>query len=92
MKPEDVAWARLRQHAAAQLPAGFPDRVLRAARAGAAAVPSFFSQFAIGAATAGVCLLVVAFFYARAAGVENDQNLASWQEIAADADDLAQGL
>lgn len=92
MKTEDVAWARLREHASAQLPAGFPDRVLRAARMSAAAVPSFFSQFAIGAATAGVCLLIVAFFYGRTAGAENDQNLASWQEIAADADDLAQGL
>ena len=32
MKPEDQAWASLRDHASAQLRDGFADRVLRAAR------------------------------------------------------------
>jgi len=32
MKPEDHAWRELRAHAAAQLPGGFAERVLRAAR------------------------------------------------------------
>ena len=91
MKTEDYAWESLRQHAAAQIPAGFPDRVLRAARGAAKAAPSYLSQFFLGAATAALCLLAVAFFYARTSSAEA-QNVASWQEVASDADDVSASL
>lgn len=88
MKTEDYAWEALRKHASSQLSAGFPDRVLRAARGAAKAAPSYLSQFFLGAVTAGLCLLAVAFFYARTTGAE-EQTIASWQEVASDATDDA---
>jgi hypothetical protein len=47
MKPEPKAWTALNRHAAAQLPAGFADRVLRQARGPAAA--AWRGLFAAGA-------------------------------------------
>ena len=88
MKTEDQAWDSLRRHAAEQLSPGFPDRVLRAARGAAQSAPSYVSQFFLGAATVGLCLLAVAFFYSRTASAEA-QNIASWQEVSSDADDVA---
>ena len=88
MKTEDQAWASLRQHAASQLSAGFPDRVLRAARGAASVAPSYLSQFFLGAVTAGLCLLAAVLFYERSSTPEA-QTLASWQEVASDADDVA---
>jgi hypothetical protein len=90
MKTEDHAWMRLREHAAARITPGFPDRVLRAARAQAS--PLFISQFALCAATAALCLVAVALFHARTSSDEDAQNLAGWKEIAAQASDLDQGL
>jgi hypothetical protein len=90
MKTENQAWARLREHAAAQILPGFPDRVLRAARE--AASPLFVSHFAMCAATAAVCLVAVALYDARVSGDEDASNLARWGEIAAQATDLEQGL
>ncbi len=81
---------RLREHAAARISPGFADRVLRAARGGAS--PLFVSQFAMCAATAALCLIAVALYDARLSGDENAQNLAGWNEIAAQARDLDQGL
>jgi hypothetical protein len=90
MKPEERAWARLREHAASQITPGFADRVLRAARA----VPSplIVSHFAMCAATAALCMVAVALYHAQASGEENASSLASWNEIAAQASDLEQGL
>lgn len=92
MKTEEHAWNSLRQHAASQLSPGFPDRVLRAARGAASAAPSYLSQFVLGAATAALCLAAVALFHAKTATGDDDQNIASWQQVASDADDVAQAL
>jgi hypothetical protein len=86
--PEAATWDQLRAHGAAQLRPGFAERVLRAARAVQAGVPSLFSQFAVGAATAGICLLAVAYFHSRANRLEEERNLAGWQQLAAEVQDL----
>jgi hypothetical protein len=90
MKNEDHAWMRLREHAATRITPGFADRVLRAAREGRS--PLFVSQFALCAATAALCLVAVALFDSRSTADEDAQNLAGWNEIAAQATDLDQGL
>jgi hypothetical protein len=90
MKTENQAWTRLREHGAAQITPGFPDRVLRAVREGAS--PLLVAHFAMCAATAAMCLVAVALYQARGAGDENAQNVAGWGEIAAQSSDLDQGL
>ena len=93
MKTETQAWADLRRHASVHLRPGLADRVLRAAQAGAEAVPSLMRIFALSAATAVVCLLAVTLIGDPAQdAVENDFNLAGWQRIAADADEFAVNL
>jgi hypothetical protein len=92
MKTESLAWTRLQQRAAAQLHPGFADRVIRAARAGAGVAPQFLRPFAVCAAMATLGLLAVSFYHVRASTEENARNLAGWQEIAAQADELDQTL
>jgi hypothetical protein len=93
MKTETQAWADLRRHASAHLRPGFADRVVRTARAGAEAVPSLLRIFALSAATAAICLLLVTLAGDAARdAAENDFNLAGWQQIAADADEFAVNL
>lgn len=86
--PEAATWQQLNAHAAAQLRPGFAERVLRAARALPERMPSLPGQFAVGAATAGFCLLAVVFFHSRATQLEDERNLAGWQQLAAEAQDL----
>jgi hypothetical protein len=83
MKTEDQAWKSLREHAAARITPGFPDRVLRAARASAS--PTLVSHFAL-------CLVAVAIYGSRSSVDEDAQSLAGWSEITAQATDLDQGL
>jgi hypothetical protein len=90
MRTENEAWARLREHAAAQITPGFPERVLRAARAGAS--PLFVSHFIMCVATAAACLAAVAVYDARVSSDDNAQSVAGWGEVAAQASDLEQGL
>jgi hypothetical protein len=90
MKPEELAWARLREHAASRITPGFADRVLRAARARPS--PLFVAHFAMCAATAVLCLAAVAIYHAQASGDDDASSLAGWNEIAAQATDLEQGL
>jgi hypothetical protein len=90
MKPEDEAWMRLREHASSRITPGFPDRVLRAARAKPS--PLLVSHFAMCAGTAALCLAAVALFHAGNSGDDEASNLASWNEVAAQANDLEQGL
>jgi hypothetical protein len=85
MKTEELAWKRLREHAAARITPGFADRVLRAARERAS--PLLLSQFAMCAATAALCLIAVALYDARASADESAQSLAGWNEVAAQASD-----
>jgi anti-sigma factor RsiW len=89
MKPEHEAWTRLREHAASQLSTGFPDRVLRAARAKAS--PLFVAHFAMCAATAALCLAAVAIYRSGFSVDEAATNQAGWSEVAAQASDLEQG-
>jgi hypothetical protein len=79
MTPEDQTWERLRARAAAQITPGFADRVLAAARA---AAPSFYSQFALSAATAALLFLGVMLFQAQNTRAEENRNLTAWQQIA----------
>lgn len=87
MKPESHAWIALNDHAASLLRPGFAERTLRAARAVA---PTFFSQCLLSAATAMVCLVVIFFVHTRLTADETARNLAGWQELAAEADQLSQ--
>ena len=82
MKPESHAWLALNDRAVSLLRPGFADRVLRAARE---AVPTLASQFALSAATAAICLLVVCFVHSRIAANETARNLAGWQAFADEA-------
>jgi len=90
MKTEDSSWRRLYEHAASQVAPGFADRVLRAARA--RATPLFLREFAFCAATAALCLVAVALYHTTSSGDENARNLAGWNEIASQSDDLEQTL
>ena len=85
MKPEELAWARLREHAESRITPGFADRVLRAARERHS--PLFVAHFAMCAATAALCLAAVVLYRAQAS-VDDASNLASWSEIATQAGDL----
>ena len=90
MKPEELAWARLREHAESRITPGFADRVLRAARERRS--PLFVAHYAMCAATAALCLAAVALYHAQVSGDDDASTLASWSEIAAQANDLEQGL
>lgn len=82
MKPESPSWSLLNQHAASCLRPGFAGRVLRAARQSAETIPSLFSQFAVGVATAALCfgaLAVLAMHQTASAAVASQPG---WQEIA----------
>ena len=89
--PAAAEWEQLRTHAAAQLRPGFAARVLRAARAlpGSA---TLLEQFAFGAATAAICLVAVVYLHSSNTRLENERNLAGWQQLADEADDLDQTL
>ncbi len=90
--PDAAAWQQLHAHAAAQIRPGFAARVLRAARALPQAVPSLADQLVFGAVTAAVCLLAVVYLHARNTRLENERNLAAWQQLADEADYLDQTL
>jgi hypothetical protein len=86
--PGARVWLELEENAAAELSPGFADRVLRAVRAALPAeLPSLFSQFALSAATAALCLIAVVYVHDRATRMENERNLASWQQVVDEAQD-----
>jgi hypothetical protein len=91
MKPEHEAWTSLQDHAASQIKPGFPDRVLRASRARPSS-PLFVAHFAMCAATAAACLAAVALFQSRDSGDDDALAIAGWNEIAAQSNDLEQGI
>lgn len=83
MKTEPEAWSLLHEHAANCLRPGFAHRVLRAARESAGALPSFLSQFAVGAMTAALCFGAVALLTAhQTASAASPAIQPAWQEIA----------
>ncbi len=86
MQPESHSWKSLHSHAARQLPADFPDRVLRAARDSAQVEPSFLRSFwrhplAISAMTAAACLTIAIILHTIESRQATEDNLAQWQEI-----------
>jgi hypothetical protein len=89
--PSTESWQQLQAHAAAQLRPSFASRVLRAAR-NIPGVPSLLDQFAFSIGTAVVCTVAVFFFHARASQLEDERNLASWQQLAQQADDDEPGV
>jgi hypothetical protein len=90
--PAASAWEQLRAHAVAQLRPGFAARVLRAARVLPNAMPTLLEELVFGAATTAICLLAVVYLHSRSASIENERNLAGWQQLANEADELDQLL
>jgi len=86
--PDAEAWKQLQGRAAAQIRPGFAARVLRAARALPSNVPSLSDQFAFGAVTVAICLIAVVFVHTRSMRLENERNLAGWQQLADETQDL----
>jgi hypothetical protein len=89
--PAAAEWEQLHTHASAQLRPGFAARVLRAARALPGGM-TLREQLTFGAATAAICLVAVVFLHSRTARLENERNLAGWEQLANEADDLDQTL
>jgi GAF domain-containing protein len=85
--PSAAAWQQLQAHATAQLRPGFAERVLRAARS-LPQLPSLFDQFAFSAITAAACLMGVLLVHARTDAMEEQRNLASWDQLAAEVQDV----
>ena len=79
--PEAATWRELQAHGARQLRPGFAERVLRAAR-DIPGVPSLLDQFALSVGTAAICAVAIFFFDERSAKMEDERNLASWQQMA----------
>jgi hypothetical protein len=79
--PAPETWRELQTHAATHLRPGFAERVLRAARE-LPGMPSLLDQFALSVGTAAVCAIAMFFFDAQTAKLENERNLASWQQLA----------
>jgi hypothetical protein len=78
--PDAAAWQRLNAHAASQLRPGFAERVLRAARQ-IPGMPSLLDHFAFSAVTAALCVLAVVLLHSRNTRLEDERNLASWQQL-----------
>jgi len=89
--PQDETWRELQAAGAARLRVGFAERVLRAARQ-IPGVPSFLNQFAFSAATAAICMLAVVGIHSLQVRLESDRNLAGWQQLVDDMQDLEQYL
>lgn len=85
--PAAETWRQLQARGAAQIRPGFAERVLRAARA-FPRVPSLFDQLALGGATAAVCLLGVVFMHERTTQIEEERNIARWEQLAAELQEL----
>jgi hypothetical protein len=89
--PSAEAWQQLQSRGARQIRPGFAERVLRAARH-IPGVPSFLDQFAFSLGTAAVCALAIFLIEARTNQLEDERNLASWQQIASMVADEDPGL
>jgi hypothetical protein len=89
--PRPETWRQLQAEGASKLRIGFAERVLRAARQ-IPGVPSMLDQFAFSAATAAVCVFAVVAVHTVYVRVESERNLAGWQQLADDAQDIEQYL
>jgi hypothetical protein len=78
-------WKQLQNHAAAQLPEDFADRVLNQTRKESQGVaseaPWYFHSLSISALTATACLLTAVFFHQKTIRDANSRHIADWQEI-----------
>ena len=86
--PDAATWAQLQHRAATEIRPGFATRVLRAARALPSSMPSLLDQFAFGAATVALCLVTVVVVHSRSNRLENERNLAGWQQLADEAQEF----
>jgi hypothetical protein len=84
--PGDAAWRQLHARAGAQLRPGFAERVLRGVRQ-LPGLPSLGDQFAYSLGAALVCALAALLIHSRTVRIENERNLAEWQQIVLDAQD-----
>jgi hypothetical protein len=89
--PSSEAWRQLQAHAASQLRPGFAERVLRAAR-NVPGLPPLLEQFVFSVGTAAVCALAAVLIHARNVEIEDQRNIASWQQIAMAVQDADSGL
>jgi hypothetical protein len=84
--PDYRAWKQLQQHASAQLPADFPDRVLRQLRhvpsKNTGAARYLLHPFAVSAYTAVFCFILVVIFHTRSTDKTSARHLAEWHELA----------
>lgn len=87
--PQPETWQQLQAQAAARLRPGFAVRVLRAARQ-ISGVPSLLDQFALCAATVLLCGLAVVFVHSRSVRRESERNMAGWQQLADDVQEVEQ--
>lgn len=75
--PHSRVWIAFEERAAASLRASFADRVLHAVRAAVPAeMPSLFSQLALCAATAALCLIAVIYVHGHITRLADDRSLA----------------
>jgi negative regulator of sigma E activity len=86
MKPDTQSWNLLQEHAASRLRPGLAARVLRAARPASGEV--LLGHFAFSAAAAAICLAVVVVVQTQRSQAESERNLADWQAIAREAQQL----
>lgn len=87
MKPDSHTWNLLHDHAAGRLRPGLAARVLRAARPASGEV--LLGHFAFSAAAAAVFLTVLVVVQTQRAQAETERNLADWQAIAHETQQLA---
>jgi hypothetical protein len=84
--PESRAWRQLNRHAAAQLPADFPDRVLRHIRLARTnrrgAARYWLHPFSVSVYTAVFCFFLVVIIHSRTTAKTNERHLAEWHEVA----------
>ena len=89
--PAAETWQLLQAQAAGRLRPGFAERVLRAAREFPANIPSLFDQFVLGGATVAVCIAAVVTIDFRTQRIEEERALASWRQLAMEAEQPDQG-
>ena len=87
--PQPETWQQLQAQGAARLRPGFADRVLRADRQ-IPGVPPLLDQFALCAVTALLCVVAVIFVHARSVRQESERNIAGWEQLADDIQEIDQ--
>lgn len=84
----DAGWDQLRDHASAQLPPHFAEQTLRLLRHLLPPRPRTFRPM-LAAVTAACCLMLVGTIHWWTSRSEEAHNLASWQELDTQAQNIA---